>query len=328
MIFISIIVPVYNTEKYLQRCIDSILRQTYKYFELILIDDGSTDNSPSICDSYLSLDNRVVVRHIKNKGVANARNIGMKISKYKHFMFVDSDDWIEENMLEEMCKYAETCDLVIAGLEVIYPSFKNVYIPKRQERISMNRFYDDFTYFYKSTIINSPCAKIYNKRTLSDLNFDTSIRAGEDFDFNLKYFDRCNSITITDKTKYIYDCTNSLSATKKYHEGAIEEIIQVNKKGFDFCQKHGIGEQSDCLDDYLCKNGIHMLDIIANSEMSYRKKYRESSKLLSNTTFINECKTRRKDDSLKLSIEKKLCLLRNYGLLLIFFQMKNIVKKI
>lgn len=327
MTFVSIIVPVYNTEKYLRRCIDSILKQSYKWFELILIDDGSTDNCPSICDSYLSLDSRVVVKHIKNSGVANARNLGIKISKYEYFMFVDSDDWIEDNMLEEMCKFVNNSDIVVAGLEVIYPSFKNEFIPKEQTYISMDLFYNDFTYFYQSTIINCPCAKIYNKKTLSDLIFDVSIKSGEDFDFNLKYFNRCNLISITDKTKYIYDCTNSSSATKNYHEGAIEELIQVNTKGHEFCVQHKIEGQSECLDDYFCKNGIHMLDIIANSRLSYQKKYRESNKLLSNKIFINECKTRRKGDSLKLIFEKKMCMLKNYNLLFLFFKLKNIIKK-
>lgn len=327
MVSISVIVPVFNAEKYLKRCIDSILGQSYRNFELILIDDGSTDSSPSICDSYLSIDDRIIVKHIKNGGVANARNIGIEVSNYEYFMFVDSDDCIEENMLEEMCKYSENSDVVIAGLEIKYPSFVNIYTPENLEYVHIRELYNKFSYYYNSTIINSPCAKIYNKSILSDLRFDTSLRLGEDFDFNLKYFEKCNIISITDKTKYIYDCTNSDSATKKYHDGAIEELIYVNRQGHQFCSRHMIESQDDCLDKQLCKNGIHMLDIIANSDMRYKKKYTESIKMLHDKTFIKECNVRREDDSLKLKITKILCLLGNYYLLFLFFHIKRWLKR-
>ena len=103
-ILVSIIVPIYNTEKYLKRCIDSIVNQTYKNIEIILVDDESTDNSCRVCDEYASLDNRIKVIHKKNGGVASARNKGLDISKGEYICFVDSDDWIEKNMIEIMLK--------------------------------------------------------------------------------------------------------------------------------------------------------------------------------------------------------------------------------
>lgn len=97
---LSIIVPVYNIEKYLNKCIDSLLQQTLKTIEIILIDDGSTDNSGSICDEYAKRDNRIVVIHQENKGASYARNVGLKMAKGEWVTFVDSDDWVEENLYE------------------------------------------------------------------------------------------------------------------------------------------------------------------------------------------------------------------------------------
>ena len=97
---ISVIVPVYNTEKFLQRCIDSVLAQTYQDFELLLIDDGSKDSSDTICDEYAAQDTRVKVFHKENGGVSSARNVGLDNARGEWITFVDSDDYIEENYLQ------------------------------------------------------------------------------------------------------------------------------------------------------------------------------------------------------------------------------------
>lgn len=99
---ISIIVPVYNVEKYLDACIKSILQQTYKNIELILVDDGSTDNSPQICDSYVLKDSRIKVIHQDNQGISAARNIGIENATGEYIVFIDSDDYISENMIEKL----------------------------------------------------------------------------------------------------------------------------------------------------------------------------------------------------------------------------------
>ena len=97
---ISVIVPVYNVEKYLTQCIESILSQTYQEFELLLIDDGSEDNSGSICDHYSNIDSRVHVFHKENGGVSSARNMGIEHAKGEWVCFVDSDDWIDKDTFE------------------------------------------------------------------------------------------------------------------------------------------------------------------------------------------------------------------------------------
>ena len=116
---VSIVVPVYNAEKYLPKCIDSILNQTFKNFELILVNDGSKDNSLIICEDYKVSDRRIKVINKKNEGVSIARNIGINSAKGKYIMFIDSDDWIESNMVEKMYDAIQNSDIAICGSKTV-----------------------------------------------------------------------------------------------------------------------------------------------------------------------------------------------------------------
>ena len=99
---VSVIVPIYNVEKYLEKCIESIVNQTYKNLEIILVDDGSPDNCPAICDEWAQKDSRIKVIHKKNGGLSSARNAGLEVSNGEYISFVDSDDWLDENTFEEV----------------------------------------------------------------------------------------------------------------------------------------------------------------------------------------------------------------------------------
>ncbi len=163
---ISTIVPVYNTEKYLNKCIDSILKQTYKDFELILVDDGSTDTSGAICDEYAKKDERVVVIHKENGGQATARNIGLDAAKGEYVSFIDSDDYIEPEMYETMISAIETTDAEIAmcGKYLVsedYSSKSNRFVLDSQnvweEKDIVKRF------LLGDNVGSSPCDKLILK---------------------------------------------------------------------------------------------------------------------------------------------------------------------
>ncbi|WP_322018790.1 glycosyltransferase [Clostridium butyricum] len=114
---ISIIVPIYNMQKYLRKCLDTLIKQTYDKLEIILVDDGSTDSSGVICDEYLLKDNRIKVIHKENAGVSDARNVGIAIAKGEYIGFVDPDDYIELNMYEKLLYLIKNndCDIAICG---------------------------------------------------------------------------------------------------------------------------------------------------------------------------------------------------------------------
>ena len=137
---ISIIVPVYNVEEYLKECIDSIINQTYKRIEIILVDDGSTDKSGKICDDYAKIDKRIKVVHKENGGLSDARNVGISVSSGKYIAFVDSDDWVEKTMYKKCIVYVKSMMLIYAYADILenirMKQFLNVvlkewYIKKR-----------------------------------------------------------------------------------------------------------------------------------------------------------------------------------------------------
>ena len=122
---LSVIVPVYNTEKYLRECVDSILAQTFTDFELILVDDGSTDGSGAICDEYAGKDSRIRVIHQENGGATLARRSGVRIAQGEYVAFVDSDDWIAQHIYQNMMEKAETCGADVILCDIVLETQTN-----------------------------------------------------------------------------------------------------------------------------------------------------------------------------------------------------------
>lgn len=220
---ISIIVPVYKAEKYLHRCIDSILTQSYGNFELILIDDGSPDNSGTICDEYAEKDNRVKVIHQKNAGVSAARNKGLDNSQGVWVSFIDSDDYIEKSYYEHLIQFTNN-DWIIEGFKT----------QKHIEKINKSSFSDtDFLQFWDSHFhrlySTVPWGKLYKKIIIqnNNLHFDSEIRLGEDLIFNLSYIMYCKSIQLIDFSQYIYTTTSI--ASERYNLTDNEIIYIINK---------------------------------------------------------------------------------------------------
>lgn len=178
---ISIIVPIYNVEKYLPKCIESIINQTYTDLEILLIDDGSTDNSGLICDKYASIDNRIKVIHKKNGGVSSARNIGLNEANGNYIAFVDSDDYIEKNMYEKMISIINKYNVDIVSCnynhvnEKIEPFFKldkDEYINNKTKLIE-----DIFQYKNYDMILFN---KLYKKYIWKNIRFPLGINLAED----------------------------------------------------------------------------------------------------------------------------------------------------
>lgn len=193
---ISIIIPVYNVERYLDKCIKSILNQTFKEFELILINDGSTDNSKSICDYYSKKYDEINVIHKENEGQASARNIGLDIAKGEYIGFVDSDDFIEEDMFEELYKSCieYDSDIAIIGLREVDENYTilNEYIPTE---INLKEI---FKRAY-------PCNKIFKKKLFIEnkLKFSAG-KYYEDVELIPKLYVKAQNITLVKKIGYNY----------------------------------------------------------------------------------------------------------------------------
>lgn len=212
-VLISIIVPVYNAEKCIQLCIDSILNQTYDNFELLLIDDGSSDNSKFYIKKFK--DSRIHYLYKNNGGVSSARNAGLKIAQGKYVMFVDSDDQLPRNALENMVKVAleYNSDLVSGGYKVIAKKNRETDIcNKRVEGKTLSDI-GDFKELYKKGFFTSPWAKLFKND--KSILFDESMNYGEDCLYNINYLSKHNKvICILDTIVYFYIDINDFSLSK------------------------------------------------------------------------------------------------------------------
>lgn len=227
--FISIIVPVYNVEKYLNQCVDSVLNQTFKNFELILVDDGSKDGSPNICDKYLKKDSRVIVIHQKNGGQVKARKAGLEIAKGEYLFFVDSDDWLEFDALEVACKSAVDNDADIVTFDGYFCYSNGRKLPVKQsvksgvfdKQAMINEIYPQMIYsgrFFYFGIYAAMWNKIFRKSLLypNMINVNPLLKIGEDGVTTFSSFLDAKRICVLNDA-HLYDYRdNNFSITRSY----------------------------------------------------------------------------------------------------------------
>ncbi|HLV23522.1 MAG TPA: glycosyltransferase family A protein [Moheibacter sp.] len=213
---ISIIIPVYNTEKYLSRCIDSVLNQDYRDFELILVNDGSTDNSLDILKSYERKEERILLIDQKNRGVSASRNQGIDHAKGKFILFIDSDDWVEPDYLSSFLSsyQGNTKELLIADL---------IRMNKRKAGYGNQNFdlktdIDEFI-IYKNILNNGgPCAKFFSSEIIHQhkIRFNEKMSYGEDFVFFIHYLRHTEKVMFLDFGKYHYEYNSQSLSIKKH----------------------------------------------------------------------------------------------------------------
>ncbi|MDY4077588.1 MAG: glycosyltransferase family 2 protein [Clostridium sp.] len=203
---ISIVVPVYNVEKYLKKCIDSIINQTYKNLEIILVNDGSTDNSGKICDEYVLKDNRIKVIHKKNEGLSSARNLGIDISNGEYIIFVDSDDWIKKDMIKKLYEIIQkdNSDISICNYFLSYNEEDQI----QKEKIefcqfnnieALKKLYDENF----NIIMTISCCKLFKKNLFSDIKFPKG-KIHEDEFTTYKLLYKSKKVSYTSEKMYYY----------------------------------------------------------------------------------------------------------------------------
>lgn len=203
---ISVIVPVYKVESYLHRCVDSIIYQTYRNLEIILVDDGSPDNCGKICDEYAKKDSRIKVIHKKNGGLSDARNVAIDIAQGRYITFVDSDDSINENYIKILYE-----NLIINNADISCASFVKVYDGERIDKVlsiqNMTKVYSSGkaieNILYQHQLTNSAWGKLYDKRLFESLRFKVGILY-EDLDLFYKLYEKADRIVQTNAVLYYY----------------------------------------------------------------------------------------------------------------------------
>lgn len=235
---VSIIMPVYNKAKYLETMVNCVLSQTYTNFELIIINDGSTDGSDLICNN-LNKDNRVKVIHIKNGGVSNARNKGLEIATGEYIQFLDADDYIEKNMLEDLVKIADKNkpDLIISGIKKIDKHNKLIenILPNFDGMIEVPKMMENFGEIQRKTGIYGYISNKFIKRSIireNNLKFNTGIWLAEDLDFYLELYKYISTVYFCQYSYYYYliDAENSSTTSNITDNYLIQAKIILKEK--------------------------------------------------------------------------------------------------
>lgn len=202
---ISVIVPVYNIELYLDRCISSILNQKYNNIELLLIDDGSTDSSLDICKKWEQRDDRVRVFHQENSGVSVARNVGIENSHGQYISFIDGDDVVDANIYSKFEEfYKAGVDLIRFRCKTFYGKFGVKSQNYVEGLLNFENLYDKYEIFFKGNTFGSVCFTLFKKEIISNIRFDAKYRYGEDYLFYFYILEKVKTAYISDEVLYFY----------------------------------------------------------------------------------------------------------------------------
>lgn len=201
---ISVIVPIYNVEKYLSACLNSILAQTFTDFELILVDDGSVDASGRICDAYAEKDSRVRAFHIPNGGVSKARNFGLDNATGEYVVFIDSDDFVDESYLEKLV--CGGYDLSVCGCYFADPQGNVLSVARKEDESVEAVSKENMLKWYEQGSLYSVWSSVFKKSIIDSfhLRFDTNTTRGEDTIFMFNYVEHCETVHFVEDVLYYY----------------------------------------------------------------------------------------------------------------------------
>ncbi|OLS38440.1 glycosyltransferase family 2 protein [Bacillus sp. MRMR6] len=277
---VSFIIPIYNSEKYLDKTIESVLNQSYRDIEVLLINDGSKDNSLFICEKYKAFDNRVRVYTHKNQGVSVTRNIGIEASKGKYIRFIDSDDIIPTHSTRILVEVAEKngAQIVIGGHEERRKNnsgnYKVMKYFAKGKIYTLNDFAAEYLALKKKRVINALWNKLFSLQLIKDnnLKFDLDLSLGEDLVFNLGAFRQSEKIITIENSVYIYFIRDELSLSQKFYNDKYKIIQRLLKAEKEFAELYKVE-----ISDYLITNKIneglyHIESILKNKDLTYKKK--------------------------------------------------------
>ena len=291
MPYFSIIIPVYNAESTISRCVDSILSQSFSDFELLLIDDGSTDKSAEICDRYESSDSRVRTVHKKNSGPSRARNTGIELSTGEYLLFVDSDDYVEKEYIERFND--NKSDLTVCGTKNVNELGVVLSVVKHSEENHFDKE-PDYSALFRRGVVFSPWGKLFIRDIIvnNKITFPTDISWGEDGIFVCNYIKYIHSFKYIDYLGYNYvryQAQNTLSS--KIRDDLIDDIIAHRTECIDILKRLPEKEFliiSNYINEDIRKNCSYVIiRIVESNTLSDNEKVRLLSKMIT-YSFVKE----------------------------------------
>lgn len=298
---VSVVVPVYNAEKYLAKSIESMLSQSLKEIELILVNDGSKDKSLAICEEYAKRDSRIIVINKRNEGACIARNTGISIAKGKYIQLVDADDYIENNMLEEQYNLGEK-----TNAEVVMCGMKFDVHKKNEQVVTSEAHYKDmvlnsqekikliFMDLFDNLLLNYTHNKLYNREFLkkNNLKFIEWLPIDQDTNFNIDVFKVLNKLTISTKSYYHYVKTFEETIVTRYHANKFKVRTFRYDRLKELLESWGIynDENKKKLASMYIHHVIECFEIYNHKkcDLNNKEKKKEIEKIL-NTKQVKEC---------------------------------------
>lgn len=281
---ISVILPIYNVEKYLKRCLLSVCNQTYKNLEIILVNDGSKDDSLSICKYFKEKDKRIYIIDKKNSGLASARNKGLEIAKGKYISFIDSDDWIEPDMIEHLYKLMVGfgADLSVCGFFIdksldVLPDNKKIlkkekYSIQEMDQEKAMKYAISPNYYY-----GFAWNKFYKRSVIGEMRYDETIFKGEDSPFTCEYILKCKKVIYDPTPKYHY-VQSDISITRSKFSNKKMTVLDSYQGVIDYAKKVSDDAKRMAEEQYanhvlsLLVNIINTNEIEFSDEVKYLKK--------------------------------------------------------
>lgn len=326
---VSIIVPVYNAQKYIRACLNSILKQTCPDYEVILVDDGSSDASGRICDHYAGRDERITVFHRENKGVSAARNFGLAHATGKYILFADADDTMDPYMLEGCVRLAQDneADLVICSFhyhmaddEMVENSLGTEVCVTGEEL-----FEHWFCTLMEKEILNPPWNKLIKKALLEEhhIRFHEKFSICEDMAFSIQTIAASKRTVLTGRMYYNYYLKSSGTLVYKFHENYFEALTNYYKAALEYCGKFrdNSGQLRALNTLYVNLATMHLKQICTRARWNRRTKYAKMKKIKNNPWFLSAVKSANPDTKKKLVCF--LLLTGQYPLIYILYRVKN-----
>lgn len=285
---ISVVVPVYNAQDNLERCVKGLFAQTYQNLEIILVDDGSKDKSGEICDRLAQIDSRVKVIHKQNGGVSHARNTGIEAASGEYLQFVDSDDMLSPDFCRIMARALEESgkSMVICGYRVIHTSlgFETVCVsPRGAIDLNQKDASDRFLQLDRDKVLSMPWNKLFVRNKVKK-GFREDISLGEDKIFVLNFLEENPDLFVTEDILYDYYVDNEGTLSRKYSQERIRYVRAVTEETFGFCDRmfpEGY-DRSYVYTDFMDSVNA-TIDLCLRSSGSFAEKYRSLKKLVHNT---------------------------------------------
>lgn len=277
---VSIIIPAYNAEKYIGRCLDSLIAQTFKQLDILVIDDGSTDSTAAIVEDYADKSGFVHLISKENGGVSAARNTGIGMMKGSWCMFVDADDWLLPDTVERL--YNETkasdADVIVYSIANVFTDHESDMLLNDADCMVADLINGKQIVGDMDLVLCSPCNKFYKASVIKDngIFFTENVKYGEDFIFNSIVFSKVQKLKTCHDIKYYYDCSIPNSGVKRLYEN-YNEFIVLMKSSLDKLMKASNIKDNECVEfrlNFIAQKWIYALNVLLDSNRSQDDKVR------------------------------------------------------